>query len=67
VNVAVGSEAERAGVREGDVLWSVDDEVVADMADARALLGGSDGSDVILELWRDGEPAFVRVRREAVR
>ena len=49
------------------MLWSVDDEVVADMADARALLGGSDGSDVILELWRDGEPSFVRVRREAVR
>lgn len=67
VNVAAGSEAERAGVRRGDVLWSVDDDVVADMADARALLGGSDGSDVILELERDGETAFVRVRREAVR
>lgn len=67
VNVAAGSEAERAGVRRGDVLWSVDDEVVADMADARALLGGSAGSDVILELDRDGDTAFVRVRREAVR
>lgn len=67
VNVAAGSEAERAGVRQGDVLWSVDDEVVADMADARALLGGSAGSDVILELERDGDTAFVRVRREAVR
>lgn len=67
VNVAAGSEAERAGVREGDVLWSVDDEVVTDMADARALLGGSAGSDVILELERDGDAAFVRVRREPVR
>jgi len=67
VNVAAGSEAERAGVRQGDVLWSVDDEAVADMADARKLLGGSAGSDVILELERDGETAFVRVRREAVR
>jgi hypothetical protein len=37
------------------------------MADARALLGGSAGSDVILELERDGDTAFVRVRREAVR
>jgi C-terminal processing protease CtpA/Prc len=67
VNVAAGSEAERAGVRQGDVLWSIDDEVVADMADARSLLGGSAGSDVILELERDGDVAFVRVRREAVR
>jgi hypothetical protein len=67
VNVAAGSEAERAGVRRGDVLWSVDDEVVSDMADARRLLGGSAGSDVILELERDGDAAFVRVRREAVR
>jgi hypothetical protein len=67
VNVAAGSEAERAGVRRGDVLWSVDDDVVADMADARALLGGNDGSDVILELEREGETVFVRVRREAVR
>jgi hypothetical protein len=67
VNVAAGSEAERAGVRQGDVLWSVDDEVVADMADARSLLGGSAGSDVILELERDGDTRFVRVRREAVR
>jgi hypothetical protein len=67
VDVAAGSEAERAGVRQGDVLWSIDDEVVADMGDARALLGGSAGSDVILELERDGDTAFVRVRREAVR
>jgi hypothetical protein len=67
VNVAAGSEAERAGVRPGDVLWSVDDEVVADMADARQLLGGSEGSDVILELDRDAEAIVVRVRREAVR
>ncbi len=67
VNVAAQSEAERAGVRQGDVLWSVDDEVVTDMADARALLGGSDGSDVILELWREEEAFLVRVRREPVR
>jgi Carboxypeptidase regulatory-like domain/PDZ domain len=67
VNVAAGSEAERAGVRQGDVLWSIDAQAVADMKDARAMLGGSDGSDVILELDRQGESAFVRVRREAVR
>lgn len=67
VNVAAGSEAERAGVRAGDVLWSVDDEVVADMAEARSRLGGSEGTGVILELERDGQTSLVRVRREAVR
>ena len=67
VNVAAGSEAERAGVRVGDVLWSVDDEVVIGMAEAREALGGSPGSDVILELEREGETELVRVRREAVR
>jgi hypothetical protein len=67
VNVAVGSEAERAGVRSGDVLWSVDDELVLDMAEARRALGGSVGSDVILELERDGATRLVRLRREAVR
>jgi hypothetical protein len=67
VNVAAGSEAERAGVRQGDVLWSVDDQAALDMTDARAMLGGSEGSDVVLELARDGETRLVRVRREAVR
>jgi carboxypeptidase family protein/PDZ domain-containing protein len=67
VNVAAQSEAERAGVRQGDVLWSIDDEVVLDMADARQALGGPVGSDVVLELDRDGATAFARVRRELVR
>jgi carboxypeptidase family protein/PDZ domain-containing protein len=66
VNVAAGSEAERANVRSGDVLWSVDDELVLDMAEARRALGGSVGSDVILELERDGHTRLVRLRREAV-
>jgi hypothetical protein len=48
-------------------LWSVDDEVVLGMAEAREALGGSQGSDVILELERDGESELLRVRREAVR
>ena len=67
VNVAAGSEAERGGVRSGDVLWSVDDERVLDMADARRALGGRVGSDVILELERDDATQLVRIRREAVR
>lgn len=67
VNVAAGSEAERADLREGDVLRAVDGWDVRGMAEARRYLGGSDGSDVIVELDRDGEWLSVNVRREAVR
>jgi regulator of sigma E protease len=67
VAVAEGSEAERAGLLAGDVLWSVDGTLVEEMADGRRRLGGSDGSDVIIEVERGGEPLSVRVRREAVR
>jgi hypothetical protein len=67
VDVASGSEAERAGLLVGDLLWSVDGVPIEEMSDARRRLGGSDGSDVIIELGRDGEPVAVRVRREPVR
>jgi hypothetical protein len=67
VAVAQGSEAERAGVLAGDVLWSVDGATVEEMGDARRRLGGSDGSDVIIEVERAGDPLTLRVRREAVR
>jgi hypothetical protein len=67
VNVAVGSEAERADLREGDVLRAIDGWDVHGMADARGYLGGSDGSDVIVEVDRSGEWLSLNVRREAVR
>jgi protocatechuate 3,4-dioxygenase beta subunit len=67
VNVAAGSEAERADLREGDVLRAVDGWDVHGMAEARRYLGGSEGSDVIVELERDGEWLSLDVRREAVR
>jgi C-terminal processing protease CtpA/Prc len=67
VAVAEGSEAERAGLLAGDVLWSVDGATVEQMGDARRRLGGNDGSDVIIEVERAGEPLSLRVRREAVR
>jgi protocatechuate 3,4-dioxygenase beta subunit len=67
VNVAAGSEAERADLRAGDVLRAVDGWDVRGMAEARRYLGGSDGSDVIVELDRDGEWLSLDVRREAVR
>jgi membrane-associated protease RseP (regulator of RpoE activity) len=65
--VPEGGEAARAGTRAGDVLESVDGVVVVDMAQARRLLGGADGSDLVLGLSRDGRPLSVRARRERVR
>jgi len=48
------------------VLRAVDGWDVHAMAEARRYLGGSDGSDVIVELDRDGEWLSLNVRREAV-
>jgi S1-C subfamily serine protease len=67
VHVAAGSEAERSGIRSGDVVVAVDGVAVASMSDARSRLSGPNGSDVIVELDRDGAPLRLRVAREAVR
>lgn len=63
VQVAAGSEAERAGLRPGDVIYAVDGVDVTGMRDARARLSGRPGSDVVIELSRGA----VRVTREQVR
>jgi membrane-associated protease RseP (regulator of RpoE activity) len=67
VHVAERSEAERAGLIEGDVLRRIDDAPVRDMQAAREGLEGPEGSDVVIEVWRHGEPSAIRVRRERVR
>jgi hypothetical protein len=67
VDVAAGSEAERAGLHAGDVLRAVDGVDVDEMTDARRRLSGNEGSDVILDLTRATEPLSINVRREAVR
>jgi hypothetical protein len=67
VNVAAGSEAERAGLREGDIVFAVDGWAVRGMAEARRYLGGNEGSDVIVEVEREEEMLSLNVRREAVR
>ncbi len=67
VQVAEGSEAERAGLREGDLLLAVDGAAASDMRDARARLSGAPGSDVVVEISRAGETLRLRVAREAVR
>jgi protocatechuate 3,4-dioxygenase beta subunit len=67
VDVAAGSEAERAGLHVGDLVRAVDGVEVEDMSDARRALGGSDGSDVIIDVDRQREALSINVRREAVR
>ncbi|HVZ34731.1 MAG TPA: carboxypeptidase regulatory-like domain-containing protein, partial [Polyangiaceae bacterium] len=67
VDVAAGSEAERAGVSAGDVLIAVDGVDVSDMTDARRRLGGNTASDVIIDVQRGDELFSLNVRREAVR
>jgi hypothetical protein len=67
VHVAERSEAERSGLLEGDVIGRIDEQAVSDMQGARAQLEGPEGSDVLLELSRNGAISTVRVRRERVR
>ncbi len=65
--VAAGSEAERGGVQSGDVVLRVDGAAPSSIGDARARLSGREGSDVLLELRRNGAPLRLSIRREAVR
>lgn len=66
VHVAEGSEAERAGLQAGDVLQQVDGIDVSGMTDARTRLGGPAGSDVVLNVSRNGTTQYLRVTREAL-
>jgi protocatechuate 3,4-dioxygenase beta subunit len=66
-SVAPGSEAERAGVMIGDTLVSIEGMHPASLADARARLSGPEGTDVLLELQRQGNSVRLRIAREPVR
>ncbi len=66
VAVAAGSEAERAGLRPGDVIVRVNGVVVSTIEEARAKLDGPLVDDVVLELKRGDTVSRTRVAREAV-
>jgi protocatechuate 3,4-dioxygenase beta subunit len=67
VSVAPSSEAERAGLRAGDVVVGVDGARPTSMGDARQRLAGRPGSDVVVELERESGREALRVARETVR
>jgi S1-C subfamily serine protease len=55
--VVDGSAAEAAGVEVGDVITAVDGRPVADSLDLRLrIISTPPGTDVTLEVFRDGEP-----------
>jgi S1-C subfamily serine protease len=64
VHVSEGSEAERAGLRRGDVLQELDGIAPTDMRDARARLNGAPGADLVIMVRRKGRALSFRVRRE---
>jgi hypothetical protein len=67
VAVPDGSEAERAGLANGDILLEVGGAHVASVGEARARLAGPVHDDVLVKIRR-GERVFpLRIAREAVR
>ncbi|MEM6704686.1 MAG: RIP metalloprotease RseP [Acidobacteriota bacterium] len=58
------SPAERAGLRFGDALISVDGRPVASPQSFQDLVGPRAGEEVLLELEREGQPLSVRVTPE---
>jgi protocatechuate 3,4-dioxygenase beta subunit len=66
-HVASGSEAERAGLRAGDLILAIDDHEPASLDEARARLTGPQRSDVVIEVERGSESVRVSVPREMVR
>jgi S1-C subfamily serine protease len=56
--------AQQAGIRVGDIVWAVRDEAVSTLADFYRKLwkSGSAGSEIPVELVRDGRTVWVRVK-----
>jgi hypothetical protein len=66
VQVNAGSEAERAGLRAGDVLLAVDGSPCQTFGQARARLRGKPGQDRLVEVERGGVRSGFRVTLESV-
>ncbi len=64
--VESGSEAERAGLLEGDEIVSIDGAAPTTLGVARARLSGPLGEDVVVRLRRGGSEKDLRVPREAI-
>ena len=64
--MAAASEAERAGLLDGDELIAVDGVAVSTMTAARARLAGP-LADVIVKVRRAGQEKSIRVAREPTR
>ena len=71
VHVVEGSQAEQAGLREHDVIESVQGIRVGSIEAARARLDGSAAEDVVVQIRRESEDGAhqrtLRIRREPVR
>jgi len=68
VEVAAGTPAERAGMKVGDVITSVNGHHVRSSSDLRNQIGVTPvGEEVEFKLLRDGSERSVRVRVESVR
>ncbi|MFO0660977.1 MAG: carboxypeptidase regulatory-like domain-containing protein [Polyangiaceae bacterium] len=66
-SVAEASEAERAELMPGDVILLVGEERPKSIEQARRLLAGPVGDDVLLKVRRESEDKTIRVAREKIR
>ena len=68
VNVYKDSPAEKAGIREGDILYQVDDRETAgvDLSTVVSWIKGEKGTDVTLHILRDGEEIEKTATRDIV-
>lgn len=68
VNVYKDSPADKAGIREGDILYQVDDKETAgtDLDTVVSWIKGEKGTDVTLHLLRDGEEIETTATRDII-
>ena len=60
-SVTPRSAADRAGLRENDVITAIDGTPIVTFEQLRDAVGGSDGRELALTIWRDGEAVETRL------